>query len=225
MSLYETLAPWGICLACHAGIRLELRATSGAHPDHLRPAEHPKRFLEQILNDLKSAGIVQSKRGVSGGYRLARQPDQITLASVVRHIEGALAPVSCVSERFYEKCSCPDESRCAIRSVMKEVRDAIVAIVERVTLPTSASAPESFRRNRRAPWILSSDTARRCAYEWATGSAVGGALREVGPAPLVGLRKTNLASAYVLPVPIHRLFQPGLDAVGGRKARAAAAPC
>jgi len=94
----------------------------------------PKRFLEQILNDLKSAGIVRSKRGVTGGYRLARRPEQITLASVVRHIEGALAPVSCVSEQFYEKCSCPDESRCAIRSVMKEVRDAIVAIVERVTI-------------------------------------------------------------------------------------------
>jgi Rrf2 family protein len=94
----------------------------------------PKRFLEQILNDLKSAGMVRSKRGVAGGYRLARRPEQITLASVVRHIEGALAPVSCVSEQFYEKCSCPDESRCAIRCVMKEVRDAIVAIVERVTI-------------------------------------------------------------------------------------------
>jgi Rrf2 family transcriptional regulator, cysteine metabolism repressor len=94
----------------------------------------PKRFLEQILNDLKSAGMVKSKRGVGGGYRLARRPEQITLASVVRHIEGALAPVSCVSENFYEKCSCPDESRCAIRSVMKEVRDAIVAIAERVTI-------------------------------------------------------------------------------------------
>ena len=94
----------------------------------------PKRFLEQILNDLKSAGMVKSKRGVGGGYRLARRPEHITLASVVRHIEGALAPVSCVSENFYEKCSCPDESRCAIRSVMKEVRDAIVAIVERVTI-------------------------------------------------------------------------------------------
>ena len=94
----------------------------------------PKRFLEQILNDLKSAGIVQSRRGVAGGYRLAKKPDQITLAAVVRHIEGALAPVSCVSEKFYEKCSSPDESRCAIRSVMKEVRDAIVAIVERVTI-------------------------------------------------------------------------------------------
>ena len=94
----------------------------------------PKRFLEQILNDLKSAGLVQSRRGVAGGYRLAKRPEQITLAAVVRHIEGALAPVSCVSERFYEKCSCPDEARCAIRSVMKEVRDAIVKILEGVTI-------------------------------------------------------------------------------------------
>jgi len=68
----------------------------------------PKRFLEQILNDLKSAGVVQSRRGIAGGYRLARPPQEITLAEVVRHIEGALAPVSCVSEKFYEKCSCPD---------------------------------------------------------------------------------------------------------------------
>lgn len=94
----------------------------------------PKRFLEQILNDLKSAGIVQSRRGVAGGYHLARRPEEITLAAVVRHIEGALAPVSCVSEKFYQKCSCPDESRCAIRSVMKEIRDAVVKIAERVTI-------------------------------------------------------------------------------------------
>ena len=94
----------------------------------------PKRFLEQILNDLKSAGVVESKRGVAGGYRLARQPEDISLATVIRHIEGALAPVSCVSERFYEKCSCPDEARCAIRSVMKQVRDAVVKLVEKLTV-------------------------------------------------------------------------------------------
>src|SRR6266481_4847845 len=108
----------------------------------------PKRFLEHILNDLKSAGIVRSKRGVAGGYRLARKPDQITVASVVRHIEGALAPVSCVSDRFYEKCSCPDESRCAIRSVMKEIRDAVVKIAERVTI---ADLCERSRRLNRDP--------------------------------------------------------------------------
>lgn len=108
----------------------------------------PKRFLEQILNDLKSAGLVQSRRGVAGGYRLARPPEEITLAEVVRHIEGALAPVSCVSERFYEKCSCPDEERCAIRSVMKEIREAIVRIAERVTL---AELCERSRRLQQGP--------------------------------------------------------------------------
>jgi len=94
----------------------------------------PKRFLEQILNDLKSARVVESKRGVAGGYRLSRPPEKITLAEIIRHVEGALAPVSCVSERFYEKCTCPDEARCAIRSVMKEARDAVVKVVERVTV-------------------------------------------------------------------------------------------
>jgi Rrf2 family protein len=108
----------------------------------------PKRFLEQILNDLKSAGIVKSRRGVAGGYRLARRPEEIPLAIAVRHIEGALAPVSCVSERFYEKCSCPDESRCAIRSVMKEVREAVVKIMERVTV---ADLCERWRRLQNEP--------------------------------------------------------------------------
>ena len=108
----------------------------------------PKRFLEQILNDLKSAGIVQSRRGVRGGYRLGRKPEEITLASVVRHMEGALAPVSCVSERFYQKCSSPDETRCAIRSVMKEIREAVVQIAERVTV---AELCERERHLQEAP--------------------------------------------------------------------------
>lgn len=94
----------------------------------------PKRFLEQILNDLKSGGFVQSRRGVTGGYRLARKPEEITVAAVVRHVEGALAPIRCVSKGFYQPCSCPDEARCAIRSVMQEIRDAVVEIAERVTI-------------------------------------------------------------------------------------------
>jgi Rrf2 family protein len=94
----------------------------------------PKRFLEQILNDLRSAGVVESKRGVAGGYRLSKPPEDITLAFVIRHFEGPLAPVKCVSENYYAKCSCPDEARCGIRSVMKDVRDAIVKILESVTV-------------------------------------------------------------------------------------------
>lgn len=94
----------------------------------------PKRFLEQILNDLRTAGILESRRGIAGGYRLRMRPEEITLAKVIRLIEGPLAPVSCVSEKFYERCSCPSEEKCGIRSIMKEVRDAIVRILEGVTL-------------------------------------------------------------------------------------------
>jgi len=115
----------------------------------------PKRFLEQILNDLKSAGVVQSRRGVAGGYRLARPPEQITLATAVRHLEGALAPVSCVSEWFYEKCSCPDESRCAVRSVMKEVRDAVVRIMERVTVADLCNRARQLEREPLTPFHFS----------------------------------------------------------------------
>jgi Rrf2 family protein len=108
----------------------------------------PKRFLEQILHDLKSVGFVESKRGVTGGYRLRVPPEQITLAAVIRHIEGPLAPVSCVSEKFYARCSCPDEAKCGIRSLMKEVRDAIVLILERFTL---ANLCERVRRLEAEP--------------------------------------------------------------------------
>jgi len=94
----------------------------------------PKKFLEQILNDLRSMGAVESRRGMRGGYRLARPPEHISLAPIVRHVEGAMAPVSCVSERFYERCTCPDEARCPIRDVMKEAREAVVKIMERLTL-------------------------------------------------------------------------------------------
>src|SRR5437660_11030445 len=61
----------------------------------------PKRFLEQILNDLKSAGLAESRRGVAGGYRLAKPPQQIPLPAVTGHLEGALARTSPLSQRCY----------------------------------------------------------------------------------------------------------------------------
>ena len=105
----------------------------------------PKRFLEQILNDLRSGGFLVSKRGIAGGYRLALPPEKISLAAVIRHIEGALAPVSCVSERFYRRCTCPNEERCGIRSVMKEVRDAIVNILEHVSVADLCDRVRKFQ--------------------------------------------------------------------------------
>jgi len=101
----------------------------------------------QTISD-EQLGAVESRRGAAGGYRLARPPKNITLASVVRHTEGALAPVSCVSDRFYERCTCPDEARCPIRAVMKEAREAVVGIMERATV---ADLCERARQLEEAP--------------------------------------------------------------------------
>jgi Rrf2 family protein len=94
----------------------------------------PKRFLEQILNDLKSAGFLESRRGVSGGYQLARPPEEITLAALIRQVEGALVANPTPSEKTARRSSRPDEVRLAIRGVMKEVREAILKILDNVTV-------------------------------------------------------------------------------------------
>ena len=94
----------------------------------------PQRFLEQILLALKHGRIVRSQKGPRGGYYLARSPEEINLAEVVRQLDGPLAPVSCVSETAYEACGCPDVERCGLRRVMKEVRDMVVAKMEETTL-------------------------------------------------------------------------------------------
>lgn len=105
----------------------------------------PKGFLAQILTDLKSGRFVESRRGVAGGFQLARPPEEISLARVIRHIEGALAPVSCVSENFYKKCTCPDENICPIRSVMSEVRQAIINSLEKVTVADLCERSDQLR--------------------------------------------------------------------------------
>ncbi len=83
---------------------------------------------------LKYGRIVHSHKGPQGGYYLAHPPHQISLAEVVRLLDGPLAPISCVSETAYEPCGCPDMETCGLRRVMKEVRDAVAGIMERTTL-------------------------------------------------------------------------------------------
>ena len=72
----------------------------------------PVKFLEQILLTLRHAGMLASKRGVGGGCTLIREPDEITVAEVIRTFDGPLAPVSCAAERPVEKCTCPDPRAC-----------------------------------------------------------------------------------------------------------------
>src|SRR4051812_6328310 len=94
----------------------------------------PMKFLEQILQVLKEAGIVESARGKFGGYRLAQPMKAITIGQVVRLIDGPLAPIRCVSQSAYEKCTCPDEEHCGLRMLMLDVRNAIAGILDRYTL-------------------------------------------------------------------------------------------
>ncbi len=94
----------------------------------------PIKFLEQILQDLKDAGLVMSSRGKFGGYRLAKPTREITIGEVVRLVDGPLAPIGCVSQSAYEKCSCPDEEHCGLRMLMLDVRNAIAGILDRYTL-------------------------------------------------------------------------------------------
>jgi Rrf2 family protein len=94
----------------------------------------PAKFLEQILQALKGAGFVASQRGKFGGYRLAKPAAKIPIGEVVRVIDGPLAPIGCVSQTAYEKCSCPDEAHCGLRMIMLDVRNAIAGILDRYSV-------------------------------------------------------------------------------------------
>ncbi|WP_447971204.1 RrF2 family transcriptional regulator [Nitrospira sp. M1] len=97
----------------------------------------PLGFLEGILLTLKNAGILTSRRGVDGGFRLLKDPGEVTLGQVIRTLDGPLAPIGCVSQTAYQKCEdCPyaEKSSCAIQSMMLEVRNAIAAILDHYTL-------------------------------------------------------------------------------------------
>ena len=95
----------------------------------------PQRFLENILLELKKLGFLGSKLGKSGGYYLIRKPEDIALSEIVRHFEGTIAMLSCVSEKSYQPCEfCKDEEQCRIRHIFKEVRDSTFEIFNRTSL-------------------------------------------------------------------------------------------
>jgi len=99
-----------------------------------RAEDMPVKFLEQVIQQLREAGFVESVRGKHGGYRLARPAAEIAIGQIVRLIDGPLAPIGCVSLSAYEKCSCPDEAHCGLRMLMLDVRNAIASILDRYTL-------------------------------------------------------------------------------------------
>jgi len=95
----------------------------------------PQRFLENILQELKKLGIVGSRLGKSGGYYLIQDPKEIKLVTVVRHFEGTIAMLYCISEKAYQPCEfCKDEKSCQIRKAFKKIRDNTYDILEQTSL-------------------------------------------------------------------------------------------
>lgn len=124
-------------------------------------AEHeciPKKFLETILLELRNNSILISQKGRGGGYQLRVPPNEITLAKVIRIIDGPIAPLPCVSLYFYGKCDdCVSEEICSVRNIMVKIRDANLAVYEHTTLQdliVKVWAKSKFRLNENVFWNL-----------------------------------------------------------------------
>ena len=103
----------------------EIAARSGA----------PKRFLEHILLEVRNAGVIASMRGRSGGYRLAKNPSEVSISDLLRRIDGPIAPLPCLSRSAYQRCEdCTDEATCRIRRTFGEVFRSYLLIIESLTL-------------------------------------------------------------------------------------------
>lgn len=95
----------------------------------------PKKFLEQILLDLKHHGMVVSRRGKAGGYMLLRNPDTITLGEVLRIVDGPLAPLPCLSRMAYRRCEdCLEEKSCEVRRVFARLAVATRDVLDGTTI-------------------------------------------------------------------------------------------
>jgi Rrf2 family protein len=94
----------------------------------------PLKFLERILLDLNKAGVLNSKKGKGGGYFLAGPPETVSLARVIRIVDGPIALLPCVSLNFYQKCDDCDEQSCRLNVVFADVRDAMLSVLENRTL-------------------------------------------------------------------------------------------
>ena len=98
----------------------------------------PKKFLEQILLELKRHGLVESRRGKVGGYLMLRKPEDVTFGEVLRLIDGPVALLPCLSKIAYRKCEdCGDEVKCEVRKVFAKVANATRDVLDSATLQSS----------------------------------------------------------------------------------------
>ena len=109
-----------------------------------RRNDAPKRFLEQIMLELKAQGWVDSVAGARGGYLLAKAPSSITMGEVVRYFDGILAPIDCVSVTGYKRCS--QEPVCRFRRVFLEARNYVAGLMDRASLADVAKRTPVSKR-------------------------------------------------------------------------------
>ena len=113
----------------------------------------PQKFLEHILLDLKRKGLVASRRGRAGGYMLIKQPQEMTIGSVLRAIDGPIAPLPCISRTAYRRCTdCQDETTCAVRRLFADTYSAMLLLMDGTTL-AEAIRPGARPRGNKIPEI------------------------------------------------------------------------
>nr|MBU1327881.1 Rrf2 family transcriptional regulator [Candidatus Omnitrophota bacterium] len=130
-----------------AMLSLALHYNKGVLPiqDLAKKGDIPFKFLEQILLTLKKGGFVESKRGISGGYFLARAPETITVGEVIRFIEGPIEPVACVKKDNYEKCK--DFPNCVFKDIWSQVYTVTSLVVDTITFAELIRRAESMKAN------------------------------------------------------------------------------
>lgn len=106
----------------------------------------PLAYLEQLIGELRRAGLVEGVRGLHGGYRLTRPPTEITVGEVYRVLEGPIAPVECTADDYLPH-SCEREEGCLSRSVWERVRSSIAAVLDSTTLEDLRHEPRSARES------------------------------------------------------------------------------
>lgn len=119
-----------------------------------------RKFLEQIVRPLAAAGWVRGTAGRGGGYRLDVDPATVPMSAVLRRLEGPLAPLRCVSETAYARCSCPDEAHCGLRLLCADLRTAMLRVLDRATLDDVVGVTLRALRRDGAPLPFRAPAAR-----------------------------------------------------------------
>ncbi|MCX5781216.1 MAG: Rrf2 family transcriptional regulator [Elusimicrobia bacterium] len=112
----------------------------------------PRKFLEQIVTILKSAGYLKTERGSGGGISLSKDPAKITLGEIIRLIEGPTSPITCVSRSKYTKCDF--EAKCALRTVFEKIRDRTSEIIDKTTFKDMVDKTKSLQKNIHPDYVI-----------------------------------------------------------------------